>query len=258
MHRCIPCQGDNPLATLGDNWNFNWELVRILKGAIIKAAKDHERPGDGFPREVVAALMGAHVAREKRTSLFLWDQVGEVVADLTHNNPSTGIANIRPDVVEKTFNGDLEFPGEERRPGKYRFTTILQFQQCLTDGVINQDDYGTLRKLLQSSEISLDVLGANIERGIDRIRLYKIEPSVFNIGNWIWNGNQDPVVIREGINEGLPSYHVKKGYEHGLVMIKQLPKAASELGITLPSYRKHYPSSDVKKDETQFIPLELR
>ncbi|NTV62195.1 MAG: hypothetical protein HGA65_01490, partial [Oscillochloris sp.] len=241
------------------NWDFNWDLVRSIKGLIIKAAQNHERPGDDFPWQTMAALMGAHVAREKRTQMLEYDALGELKATVDgSNNPSTGIANIRPDVVVKTYNGELEFGNTESQPGKYQFTTLNLFRECLGDGVLDKNDYKAIRDLLQSPEVSLDILGANIERGIDRIRLYGIQPSIFNAGNWIWNGNQDPVVIRQGINEGLSIDDVTKGYIHGLVMIQQLPKAAQELGVSLPIYRKYHTDTDLTKDESQFIPDELK
>jgi len=227
----------------------------MLKDEIVSAAKDHERPSDGFPWEVMASLMGTHVAREKRTAMREYDALGDF---LLKGQASTGIANIRPEVVVKTYYGDMEFPDVEPRPGIYQFTTIEQFQPCLADGVLNEDDYQAIHMLLQSPIVSLDVLGANIERGIDRARLYGIDPSIFNVGNWIWNGNQDPVVIQEGIDEGLPADHQRKGYIHGLVMIQHMPTAATQLGITLPAYRKYYTSNDPARDESRFIPDDLK
>ncbi len=237
------------------NWNFNWTTVRMLKDEIISAAKDHERPSDGFPWEVMASLMGTHVAREKRTVMREYDALGDL---LRKGEASTGIANIRPEVVVKTYYGDMEFPNEPSRPDTYRFTTIEQFHTCLNDNVLDEHDYKAIHTLLQSPIVSLDVLGANIERGIDRARLYRIEPSIFNIGNWIWNGNQDPVVIQEGIDAGLPADHQRKGYIHGLVMIQHMPTAATQLGITLPAYHKYSTSTDPDRDESRFIPDDLK
>ncbi|MCG8353888.1 MAG: hypothetical protein MI924_39490, partial [Chloroflexales bacterium] len=105
-----------------------------------------------------------------------------------------------------------------------------------------------LRDDIQHNAVfTLDLLGTNIERGIDRAKQLGLNPSVFNIGNWLWNGVQEPWRIWRGIADGKPMDDEGVGYSHGLAMVDIIDDAATVLNIPLgphTAYNRAHPPVD--------------
>lgn len=131
--------------------------------------------------------MGAHLARENN----FWEVSGRRwLGDQLSDDPSTGIANLRPSVVEeivqrRTANADI------------RFSYRLQFEDCFKGGL--ETDHRYVYDELQNPLVSLDLLGANIERGIQMAQERGLTPSIFNVGNWLWNGVQQTKVMWQAL-----------------------------------------------------------
>jgi hypothetical protein len=243
--------------------------VRSIKSDIISAAKFHARAADGFDWEVMAALMGAHIAREKRGERWLVDNVLDPIKYLKTANVSTGIANTRPETVVDILNGVIPLPNSETASQDYALMYRDAFSQCSrSNGDVEKNDanYRLIHDQLQSTDIALDILGANIERGIDRAKLLSLTPSVFNLGNWLWSGVQEPAVWWEGIATGkaydpLITHGAEPyGYEQGFVMVQNIGQAAQELGISPLSSVNLYNKNpgDAAVDESIFVECELR
>ncbi len=239
-----------------------------LKSDIISSAKFHARPADGFDWDVIAALMGANVAREKRGARWIVDNLGDPLQYniFRKNNVSTGVANTRPETVIQIINGIVPLPKGKILNKQYKLLYENQFAGCKSDGVVDENDYRNIHDILQSDVVALDILGANVERGIDRAITTGKHPSIFNLGNWLWGGVQEPEVWWEGLATGraydpLIAHGAEPyGYEHGFVMVKNISRSAQELGLgslsNFNSYNKN--PSNASLDEGVFVECELR
>src|SRR6185436_20368371 len=87
--------------------------------------------------------------------------------------------------------------------------------------------------------VSIDLLGANVARGIDRAHMKGLMPTVFNIGNWLFNGVQEPYRMWYGIFDEEAIDSEVLGYSHGLTMVDEIDTAAQKLGITLGHYKAY-------------------
>lgn len=162
-------------------------------------------------------------------------------------------------MATQVVNGDIQVEGVLAQFGRYPLATL-----CFV-GPLGADDYPTLKELLQNDLISLDVLAANIERGIDHAKATGLRPTVFNVGNWLWNGVQDPVAFWKGIAAGRrfddPTADAKgAGYSHGLAMVQNIAQAAVELGIgSIKTPAALYNvTADPKTDESVFVRCQVR
>jgi hypothetical protein len=234
------------------NWDMDWDLVKQLEQEIIRFAQIHQRPEEGFGWEVVAALMSAHVAREKRNALATYD----ALTDTLPGNRSTGIANLRPSVIDEILRGDLVIPGRPYIPEEFEYE--LMYRDCFLNGAL--EDLSHTRSLLQDNAISLDFLGANIERGIDRAKNVSppLKPSIFNVDNFLWNGVQQPSRMWYGVFYHEPITSQKRGFAHGLAMVDSIGVAAEVLGVTLPYYLPYNTTSDPRTDESVFVECRIQ
>jgi hypothetical protein len=141
---------------------------------------------------------------------------------------------------------------------------LLDELACLfNDGNLDERDYRDIHGLLQRTDITLDALGANIVRGIDRAKSLQMKPSIFNVGNWLWNGWQDPLLyweyiagIRSAPTTFLPAEH--SVYAHGWAMVDNFQKAANELSVTPRNYNLYNKlPNNLRFDEAVFVECEV-
>jgi hypothetical protein len=94
---------------------------------------------------------------------------------------------------------------------------------------------------LLNDELNIEDLAANIERGFDRAEYFGIEPSVFNLGNWLWRGVQHVEIIKDELQRG------NDVYRHGAALVQDMSRAFEVLGLPQTYYNAHNP------DEAEFI-----
>jgi len=260
----------------GHDWTYDWALVRRLSKEIKAAAQFHDRGDPGFPWQVIAALMGADIAREQRLDRKAVDRVEELNFQRggSHGaDDSTGLANIRPSGAAEILYGIIPDVSGKRveldqriAPGVcvYRLTAAsqallaLRLKQDNPAGILSTSEARSLRDDIKYNDLfSLDLLGANISRGIDRAKAFSLTPSIFNVGNWLWNGVQEPWRFWNAIADGatITSTDGKApGFAEGLAMVEDIKRAADELGLNpLPPYVDYYRSSDPQKDEQVLV-----
>ena len=250
----------NRIDPSGYDWLMNWSLVRRLKDDIITIARFHERPADLFSWEIVAILMATHIAREQRQQLGLYNWAGDVIGDrVGRDNISTGIANLRPKVAVEIINGDIGVEEEPPDFGKYPLATLCP------EGPMDETDYPILKQLLRDELIALDFLGANIARGIDRVKAVQLRPSVFNVGNWLWNGVPEPPAFWRGIANGRAidddtTDDKGAGYAHGLAMVQHFSAVAIalDLGSTGVPVNLYNQTADPRTDESVFVHCQVQ
>jgi RHS repeat-associated protein len=265
----------NRVDPTGHDWDANWDIVRQYRAQIIEAAQRHARSADGFTRIVTAALMGAHIAREQRNLRQLVDAAQDIYFEFRGggDDQSTGLGNIRPNEVVRIFNGGLP-----DAPGTYNFhlspSSLLFLGSCiLGDHRLDSNDYPKILKQLRHNiDFTLDILGAKVEQGVVRARAKGLKPSIFNVGNWLQNGVQEPDRLwndkgERGILLGSAQNHEHIGYAHGLAMVQQIDKAAEVLGLTSGSCSlchgvadslKYNTSSNLAFDESVFVKCQIR
>jgi hypothetical protein len=149
--------------------------------------------------------------------------------------------------VDEILRGDLVIDGTTNTVNTYD----VFYKTCFQYDILG--DMDRTRALLQNELISLDLLGANIERAIDRAVALALTPSVFNVGNFIWIGVQQPRRIWEGIADRKPIDDDEVGYSHGLAMVDNIQQAANVLGIALPDYLPYNKTSNPTTDESALV-----
>jgi RHS repeat-associated protein len=235
--------------------NKNIEAIQVLKPVIIDSAERHnDFARSNLTDEAFAALMAAHLNRESRlgvlTKRYLWDIAGDFAARLGLNT-SIGIANIRPGVGAQILFGVN--PGI---PGCFEYNVegseILDLWNTLPEGSHNYPYGESKEDVIQAfivnelfdDELSIEYLAANIERGFDRADYFGIEPSVFNLGNWIWSGEmQADIMVKEWNDNGTDKFR------HGANLVLDMPKAFEVLDLPITYYNAY------NSDEAELIEL---
>jgi hypothetical protein len=171
--------------------DFGEGLIKRLAGEIWDVA-NHYAQFIGLPdwnEHTLAVLMGAILIHENHYSEVFMDRPSEdsIGTYGLFKDTSTGIANLRGKVVweilncqiplgidgsggrEKAINMDFPTLGGDRYPEMKRLTR-LNIMKANT--------------LLQEEMVSLDLLGANLVRGIRRAQWKGIQPSIINVAAW--------------------------------------------------------------------------
>lgn len=160
-----------------------------------------------------------------RAARGLIDSFGDFTASFLGNNASVGIANIRPGVANEIFSGIIPISAQLQAATGI---SVTDFSEIGTQGVIDEymlalfhstpnikagwdqvrqrdfplppwatdwTGYETdliitpqLVNFVGTDEVSLELLAANIYRGIERAELAGIEPSIFNISTFLQGG----------------------------------------------------------------------
>ena len=247
-------------------WGFmDWDEMAKHRQLIIQSAQRHARGRASW--EVVAALMGAHIAIEKRPLRDLIDfgQQAAVSSGVFHRpNRSEGIANLRPSLVAEIYFGlNPGYGGDTGvgldapiSPGSMTFAldpvhrTLLA---CLSDRLLDERDAKYINGLLQDAAFTIDFLGANTVRAIESIERVGREPSIFSVGNYLWNGVHEPHRIWQGIKERQEITDERLGYAHGLNTVDIIDEAGRRLGVSVSGMRKYISSSNPLVDEEVLV-----
>jgi hypothetical protein len=230
----------------------NIKAIQVLKPAIMDSTSRHNSfARSNLTDEAFAALMAAHLNRESRfgvlTPRLPWDIAGDVAARFGLDT-SIGIANIRPSVAAQILFGvNPDVPGcfEYNVAG----SEIINLWNTLPVGFYNYPFGESKEAILQAhlvnellnDELNIEYLAANIERGFDRAEYFGIEPSVFNLGNWLWRGVQHVEIIKDELQRG------NDVYRHGAALVQDMSRAFEVLGLPQTYYNAHNP------DEAEFI-----
>jgi hypothetical protein len=222
-------------------------------------------PGDGFNREALAAIMGAIVNMETGDP-SLRDQINRSLSPLANlfgYDATTGIVKLRPSTVMEIYN--CEIPLSSGAVIRADLSPAFITKDDMREKILNDPDrlfaaarrgYNikdkfvradivTLSGLLQNHEFALDMLGANLKRGIIRAKAEGLKPSVLNLSTWHNRGTQHPAEL------------LKRGwYGYGVaIAMRLLDLAAEDLGISLPAKINRYNRvpGDPQQDEQQLV-----
>jgi hypothetical protein len=181
----------------------DYQLILNLLPELHQIAERYNTPNSGFTDEAFVALMIANVHQESRLRRSnpqgndFFNQMGVItdwIADRGMEwfgrNSSVGIANIRPNVAEQIFAGIIpagrpDPASDEELKINFSLPPILaayasQYQGLNTDA----ERY----EFLSRTDVGLELLGANVHRGIIRAQAEGVKPSVFNISAWLNQG----------------------------------------------------------------------
>jgi len=229
-----------------------WGLVKRLAEPMKATATFHAPQTGVLDPDTFAILMGAIVALESGLHEVLLRPIEDAVSNVwlgeKHRNATTGIANLTPSATIEILNGDIpireggvEQTLQECVPLIYEYTTQHYGDMVFTTprGTFTQNHHtNRVYRFLQNDTFSLDLLGANINRGIHRARALGIRPSLFNLATWHNRGVQTVDGIRA---QGAMGY--------GSFIIQHFPTSANALGLSIPAGIPGY-----NLDEAGFIP----
>jgi hypothetical protein len=190
---------------------YDHGLVSRLKDEILQAASYHAQPSDGFGRDALAILIGAILIVENQYNEAIWNGFGSRrwQGDMynlnapwsgDYRNPSTGIANIRPSLVQEMLNGIIPDIDEEHWVC-LPFETADRFHPMHLVADLYGGEPEFIFAQLQDEIVSIDLLGVNLRRGIIRAQALGIRPSVFNLATWRGGGVQTPRNILNNSNK---------------------------------------------------------
>ncbi|KAB8141375.1 hypothetical protein F8S13_19975 [Chloroflexia bacterium SDU3-3] len=213
-------------------------LSQCLSPIILKYARIHAMPGDGFDKNTFAALMAAIIQMENGDSSF--EDFANRLASPIYNhilngNSSVGVAKLRPENAEQVYNCDILMTNDKHISVDFSPTYIPKNNMNIItgdrDGKFDKSDYATFSLLLTfSTEFSIEMLAINLKAGILRAKAEGIKPSVLNVATWRNKGVQDPKALLE---TGYYPYGVR-------VAVEFLPRAAKNIGVSLPVNVNYY------------------
>jgi hypothetical protein len=185
-----------------------------MRFRIMKYAYRHAMPAFGFTPQITASIIGAIIMMETGTTnkkeLYVNWPLSRAFNQLGDDR-SLGIGNIRPSVaieilcgiiplgetwpdgIEKTMQVDLGLTYITKR-SFLSDTARLQRAAMRGYNISNRfvrGDNIRLSQLLDDMEFAIDLIGANLKRGILRANRRGIKPSIFNLAGWHNCGVQD-------------------------------------------------------------------
>ena len=227
-------------------------MVHCLRMKILHYAAMHARPDVGFTTYVTASLIGAIMMMETGSvnpKDLYWNWPGSRLYNrfAPGGNASLGAGNFRPTVVMEILCGRIPL-GRTGADGMEEYITADLHLSYITKKIFMNDsrrnwlggwlhgidmqkqfiqsDKALITQLLDDVEFTIDLIGANIERGIIRAQQRNIRPSVFNIATWHNCGVQDVTAIARCTTDGMNA----PGYGR-LITTTLVDAAAQQLAI---------------------------
>ncbi len=195
----------------------------------------------------------------------IWQETGDftyyyLCADeiLTYNtsDPTMGIANLRPSVVEQILTGIIPVPYEVEADTTIDFVGYEQLGDLLEMKPLFQkanpscsEQDQIYRFLTQTDQYSLELLAANLSRGVQRARRLGISPSPFNLSSWHSRGVQSEGELKAD-RDRISSQALGSGVDYAnrvLPHIEEIVSGSCDFGITWPQFDSYSAS------ESQFI-----
>jgi RHS repeat-associated protein len=247
----------------GDGFGYAWDTVEIVAPSIQQSAKSHIPEGTdvrGFDWELLAALMGAHIAIENNLGERLGRRTaGNLAGFVSHGNPSTGITNMTPAEALKLAHDDtvyLEF--------RDWYCNALADADWKSNLLQHVDPAGQLKerfrrdamyRLIHNHVFAIDLLAGQFIQAIQRIGATGREPSVFLVGNYPQYEATNLVGPYTEYNKAPSNWGNKaSGGGHGIDIVRIFTKAAATVGVrdTLPGGVKFYLSEAQQSDKLEF------
>jgi hypothetical protein len=210
-----------PVSTGVRDWSDYEELLALMP-EIRRLARVWNTPTSGLTDDAFAALMLASLhteARLRRLDLVqeplqvvgaLVDLAGDVLLQTSSRDSSTGIANLRPSVVREIIEDQIP-RSEFGLPDAFfedfgLLSNLSAFRDMISRG--GNISNGEIYLFLQSDVNSLELMAANIQRGIQRLPRvnnpddpesanWDSPTTIYNLAAWMNRGVQTP----EGYNQ---------------------------------------------------------
>jgi hypothetical protein len=186
----------------------DYQELQTLMPVILQQASDWNPADSGLSDQEFAALMIAILheeARLRRRAGELEQFGGRIVDAISDQgmisdgaNRSVGIANVRPSVAEQIFNGEIPIPTLDNTMLQFDpeysanlNNLIVRYNSALqADNALNGGGQPNLYQFLSDDAVSVELLAANIYRGIRRAQELGLDPTLANLAAWQNQGIQ--------------------------------------------------------------------